>query len=243
MPPGSKTRVAAEGTKLSWWNAASFVMSRTLETLTSGRSRIIKYHLVAQPTASISERHSGRPGSKRLKVEIATPDHPVVMQFPRPQAVIARRFASGARCFVATLGGEFAGFLWIQEGAYEEDEVRCVFVPEPAQTVAWDFDVYVQPRFRMGRAFSELWAGACRHLADRGVEWTVSRISAFNHRSLQVHDRLGARKVGSAFFLAIGGLQLSLFSTWPLVHFSASVRSRPVVRVRPPKGYMPDRCP
>ena len=57
---------------------------------------------------------------------------------------------------------QFAGFLWLQIPRYVEDEVRCVYEMEPAGAAAWDYDVYVEPDFRFGKAFVRLWDAAHR---------------------------------------------------------------------------------
>ena len=104
--------------------------------------------------------------------------------------MISARFAQGARCLAAvTNESELAGFLWFTVGPYEEDEVRARFCPEPSGASAWDFDVWVLPRYRMGRLLSYLWGVAGAQLTAEGVGQTVSRISAFNAESLASHRR------------------------------------------------------
>src|SRR5207249_3151072 len=137
-----------------------FAASRLLDALFAGRLRIVKYYFMAQqigppgPTAA-------RSGSFSLVwVDVGCP---LFSQVDRPPAVIASRFAQGARCLAAIAEGtQLAGFLWIVVGPYEEDEVRARFCPRPAGAAAWDFDVTIMPRYRMGRLFSYLWhcAGA-----------------------------------------------------------------------------------
>jgi hypothetical protein len=148
--------------------------------------------------------------------------------------VIARRFAEGAVCFVARSGERFAGFIWLQLSPYEEDEVRCRYVPTPGATTAWDYDVYVVPEFRMSRAFLRLWDAANAHLRQNGVAWTLSRISMFNPSSLGAHARLGVRPTGTAVFVRFGAVELAFFSMAPYVHFSRTMAKRPVVTLRAP---------
>jgi hypothetical protein len=143
---------------------------------------------------------------------------------PRPDAILAQRFARGAQCVAATRDGQLAGFLWYQLGAYDEDEVRARYrMAGPA--LAWDFDVFVQPALRCGPTFGRLWEEAHRELDAAGVRWTCSRISPFNAASLRAHARLGAREIGAATFLCIGRLQLMAASLPPYFHASLS---RPV---------------
>ena len=140
----------------------------------------------------------------------------------------------GAHCFVAESNGTFAGFLWLQENSYEEDEVRCLFVPTPANRSVWDFDVYVDPEFRLGRAFARLWDAADKYLQSRCFAWTTSRISAFNIMSLKSHAALGAVSVGWVVFLVAGSFQMTVSPGAPYLHMSFARTSRPTIQVRVP---------
>ena len=91
-----------------------------------------------------------------------------------------------------------------------------------AASAAWDFDVYVAPAYRLSRAFGRLWDAANEELRSEGVRWCHSRISAFNLSSIAVHEKLGARQVGWAGFLCLGGFQLMVSSLKPWVHVSRS---------------------
>ena len=44
----------------------------------------------------------------------------------------------------------------------------------------------------------DLWGKANQHLRNEGVEWSFSRISAFNPGSLHAHSKLGIRILFSA---------------------------------------------
>jgi len=208
-------------------NAALYVASRALAALSRGRARIVKYHFVAQPVVA----SGGGSASGSFTLAWAEPDSPLFAQVERPPAVLAARFAMGARCLAATIrdGSELAGFLWFVVGPYDEDEVRAQFVPAPAGRTSWDFDVTIMPRFRMGRLFGYLWRRGSDELAARGVTQSVSRISAFNPVSLASHRRLGARIVGSATFLCIGKWELMRASTPPRWHVSWRDAQRPTL--------------
>jgi hypothetical protein len=119
-------------------------------------------------------------------------------------------------------------------GAYEEDDVRCLFVLEPAGEASWDFDVFVDPTARLGFAFLRLWDEANRLLSSEGVKWSISRISAFNVGSLASHRRLGLRRIASAVFVCVGPVQLMFATCRPYVHLALGAASRPVMRLRAP---------
>ncbi|MFN3564547.1 MAG: GNAT family N-acetyltransferase [Burkholderiaceae bacterium] len=177
----------------------------------------MKYRFVAQPVPDSPAASPERGGT--IELRWLQSDDPLVTQMPRPPAVIARRFGDGARCLAAVKSGRLIGFLWYKENEYLEDEVRCRYRFDAA-TAVWDFDVYVDPEYRLGRLFSRLWSTAHRDLRARGYRWTISRISAFNAASLAAHARMGARTVASATFFAIGPLQVSFATIAPRFHLS-----------------------
>lgn len=212
-------------------DAMLYLTGRALAAATFGHCRLVKYYFMAQPIAP------GGAGADRrgaIAVRIVAPDDPVVKRFPRPPQIIARRFAAGAQAFVAEIHGRFAGFLWLQQWSYDEDEVRCRYVPWPPQHTVWDFDVHVEPEFRMGRAFSKLWDAANRHLRERGVRWSMSRISAFNPESLRAHARLGSAPIGSAVFVTLGPWQAAWLSEKPFIHVALSAAAHPTIRLVAP---------
>lgn len=202
--------------ELGWRDAALHVLARALPLLTRGRVTLHKYYFVAQPIAvqPLLPPHRGR----SIAVRRIEPDDPLVAQFPRPPEVIARRFADGALCFAALKDDAFIGFLWLQSGSYLEDEVQCRFTPLPRQQAVWDFDVYVDAAHRRGFAFARLWDSANAYCRDRGMRWTVSRISAFNPGSLASHAGLGAVPLGNACFLGAGRMQLMWSDVAPRLH-------------------------
>jgi hypothetical protein len=226
------TRLRQSITELGLANGLWYAAAHALSRLTRGKARIIRYHLVAQPVAEAPAADE-RPGAA-LVIRPVPKDDPAVTSFPRPPKVIAWRYADGARCFGAFMREEFAGFLWLKENAYDEDEVRCRYELASPDTCVWDFDVYVEPRYRIGRTFSRLWDAANRHMLDTGKRWSLSRISAFNPASLASHKRLGLRDITTATFVVIGPWQLSLLGQSPFVHFSTRETSRPTVKLVPP---------
>jgi hypothetical protein len=214
---------------IGYWNALLFSTSRLSSALLRNRIRIVKYYFTAQPVKVPDDERWVR--SATFDFSWADRDCRLLQQADRPASTLGSRFAQGARCLVAAKEDQLAGFLWFVTGPYEEDEVRARFVPGPPGAAAWDFDVMVMPRYRMGRLFGYLWARANAELASRGVRHTMSRISAFNAGSLASHKRLGASIVGSALFVCVGRLQLMWSSLRPRWHFSWRSDQRPTVVV------------
>ena len=200
--------------------------------MTADRVRLIKYLIVAQPVGT-GALVTLRPDRYTEIVE-ALPGSELSRHFPRPKRVIQQRFESGAICHCAVVKNEFAGFIWFRANAYEEDEVRCTYVLQSPHSSVWDFDVYIDPRFRLSRTLARLWQAVDTQLKARGIQWTFSRISAFNAESLAAHAKLGTIECHSATFLLVGRLQLSLLPQRPYVHASLSTRRRPTLRLEPP---------
>jgi hypothetical protein len=213
-------------------DASLFLAGRALEKLSGGRCRIQKYILVAQPVpAEPAQTAPGRSAS--MEIRSIGPDEASRLDWPRPREVIERRFAEGATCVAAFIKGRLAGFQWVSARPYEEDELRTLFVPLPPGRAAWDFDIWIAPEYRLGRVFIRLWEATNLRLRSAGVEWSMSRISAFAPESLRSHARLEARRLGSCVYLILGFLQISLLPCRPFVHVGLSARSRPVVGVGP----------
>lgn len=212
------------------WNACLYATSRVFERVSNGRVRILKYYFTAQAVSAPATAVDARRGSFNL--EFVGPEWAVFRDVDRPAAVIAARFAQGARCLAATdRDAKFAGFLWFVIGSYMEDEVRARFDPGPVGRAAWDFDVSIVPRYRMGRLFGYLWERASAELAACGVGYSMSRISAFNGPSLASHRRLGARVVGQASFVCVGRVQLMISTVAPKWHLSWQEKQRPVLAI------------
>jgi hypothetical protein len=214
------------------WNTCLLAASLFLPRLFGARLRIVKYYFIAQPIV-LRAAATARFGAFSLTWPDA--QWPLFSQIDRPSSVIAARFAQRARCLAATVegGSRLAGFLWFVPGAYEEDEVRARFRPQPEGAAVWDFDVSILPQYRMSRLFSYLWARAAAELAREGVMHSMSRISAFNGASLAAHRRLGARVVGQALFICIGRWQLMMSNVSPRFHLSWRDEQRPTLAIGP----------
>lgn len=213
------------------FDAGLYIVHRLLETRTR-RSRLFKYYFYSQPVSGAQIIRADR--NSKAEIRKIEKGDPVLRDFPVPGDVIEQRYAQDSVCLGVFVKGELAGYGWLLLGPYREDEVRCRFIPQPAGRAAWDFDIYIYEPFRFGMTFARLWGGLNQYLAEHGIEWTMSRVSAFNPGSVASHRRLGAVRFGSALFLSVGGLQVMLSSRRPLCHLSFSPHSVPDIRVRPP---------
>ena len=210
-------------TSLGVANGLLATFARSLDRASGGRCRLFKYYFVAQPVPPHRTSLVDRPSKTRIYR--ASIEDSIIQQSPRPAPTIAKRFADGAVCHVAAQGSKLVGFIWIKQDSYDEDEVKCHYALQPSTQLAWDFDAYVAPEFRMSRAFSQLWEAANDYLRDLGYRWTISRISAFNAASLRSHQRLGLVRLHTGHFLVLGPVQVSIFSCRPYAHIAIG-RSR-----------------
>lgn len=209
-----------------------YIFSRLLEKLSFGRVVLRIYFFCMQPiNKSALEKIRDDP---QTVVQPVSPGEVLTDNFPRPPAVINERFERGSTCYAAVVKGRFAGYIWLANTQFEEDEVRCKYVLPSDGQVVWDFDVYVEPNYRGGRTLGRLWKGVNSALYTRGVQWTASRISLFNPSSLQTHERLGAIQVATGMFLLVGAMQLSLFSKAPYIHLGFGRKQGPVFKLPPP---------
>lgn len=211
-------------------DALLYYLSRAMKQLSSGHVRILRYHIVAQPVAAatVLRAPTGSVGVLQL-----LPGDPALSILPRAPALIEARFANGDVCLALFAKGQLAGFLWLAFCGYEEDEVRCRYELLD-QRLAWDYDVHVEPAFRMGRSLARLWESANGLLLRRGVCWSLSRISAFNPASLAAHARMGAWRMQSVTFACIGPLELAFTTARRLPTISLKHVGRPTLRLRAP---------
>lgn len=209
--------------QLGWFNAACYLLGRVLEALSGGRWRLYRYLFVAQHLPAVplcTDR--GRDIDVRLLPTLADlpPD------YPRPPDILRRRYAQGAQSLAAFRGSALTGFLWFLFDAYQEDEVRVRYqLAAPDST--WDFDVWVRPEDRLGWTFRRLWESARLMLRARAVQWSCSRISAFNPGSIGAHARIGTVQLGSATFICCGSWQWMIASQAPYFHLSRNPATFP----------------
>lgn len=216
---------------LGWFTKAMYLVATALRRFCPFFS-IEQYYVVAQPIPGrrlLSEKRG-----ESIWVQQIERDHPMILQLPRPRDEIVQRFAGGALCFLATRGDRIVGHLWVTQSPYREPVHRCEFVPRPAGQTAWDFDMWIAPKERLGLAFARLWDECNSYLRERGVTWTCSRVSAFNRASLKAHERMGMRVMHSLIYLGAGPVEVLIADVGPFFALSFSPRTFPVIEVTAP---------
>ncbi len=225
------TQLRSTFSSLGWHNGVWYLLGQTLQRV-NPRCHVFKYYLVAQPVAA-QTRLAAHQGAS-IEIRPILEHDPAIATMGRPAAVIAQRFMQGAVCLGAFRADTLVGYLWLQLGTYLEDEVRCRFIPQPAHQAAWDFDIFVQPKHRIGFAFAKLWDAADALMRARDIRWTMSRISAFNTASLAAHQKLGLKNVGGCVYVVLGNTQITVSNLFPFVHVSLSPARFPTLRVNAP---------
>jgi len=154
--------------------------------------------------------------------------------FGRPTKVIEDRYDKGGQCIGCFKNDKLLGYIWFTFESYNEDVVRCVYIPYPKETTCWDYDIFIEPKYRIGFVFAALWDALNEELYSKGYRWSMSRISAFAVESIKSQSRLGAKRIGMLIFLKLFGSQLLFSSNSPYVHLSFSEKNYPHLVVRFP---------
>jgi hypothetical protein len=203
-----------------------YLLDRFLRRISS-RGGVYYYHFVAQPLADKPRLPSTR--GRAFKFRLLQNSEPILASLGRPPAVISERFVQGAQCLLATKNEALVGCIWFVRGGYAEDEVKVDYLLPQDDRCVWDFDVFVAESERLGFLFAKQWDAFDALLKPQGIRYTVSRINAFNQRSIASHRHLGAQDCGRALFLRLGPFQWMLSNQRPFIAFGG----RPSLRIGP----------
>jgi hypothetical protein len=204
-----------------------YVVSRLLG-LCSRRTGLFVYEMMVQPLPSkpiVPERTLQAFDWRWIK-----PGDPELRAMPVPPEVISARFAQNAICLGTFMRERFVGYIWFCFGGYDEDEVRCRYVILPEPESVFDFDLYIFPEYRLGRAFVAIWQQAITQLRERGIAQSFSRVTRFNLVSRRSHSHLGWKRVATAVFLKLWRLEVMVASATPYLSISLSDRPRLILR-------------
>ncbi|MGG7054091.1 hypothetical protein [Nitrosomonas sp. ANs5] len=201
-------RIKKTSSELGTKDTLLYIFDRLLYQISFKKLILHKYYITQQPVS----QDCLVPVDKGRDIEIVQigPDHPLLQQMDRPFSVLQKRFANGGHCFSACKSEQFSGNLWLNFDKYQEDEVRCTYILQPKGRAAWDYDVFVLPKYRFSYVFAKLWDEANKVMRQRGIEHVYSRINYYNITSLQAHKRLGSRIIGSLFFINLGRFQCAI---------------------------------
>ena len=154
-------------TDMGTLNALLYGLHRVLSIVSGGRAGIERFIFVAQPVPDQPHIPSDKKTTSVVKTLL--PGDALLAQCMRPEAVIAARFAQGAKCLAIVKDDQLQAAIWLIHGHYDEDVVRARFVLPRSGTAAWDFDVYVAPKYRLGFTFLRLWDAANAYLRETGT--------------------------------------------------------------------------
>ena len=198
-----------------------YVLDKLLRAITkSGFVR--RYYIVAQPI-NVDSIGAKKPPSNILLKTLTNECHDIIDQMPRDNTLLHQRLSEGSFCFYTTKEAKLSGMLWFRKHVYYEDEVSCVYKLSPSDSVVWDFDVFIDKKYRIGVLFYKLWNEAMARLLADDIKYTISRISAFNVNSLRSHQRLGESVMGVVTFVVIKNHQITLFGRWPFILITRSI--------------------
>lgn len=214
---------------LGFSDTCYYALHRVLRTAGIG---LFRYEILAQPVMATALL-SGRRG-KSITVRQLARDDPAMAELLLDADILQFRFQQGAIGFGAFHDTRAVGCLWLCLNGYLEDEVRCRFVPKPAELASWDFGLYVDPAYRTGIAFARLWDVANQFLRERGFQWTISRISRFNMASIQSARALRAVSCARMFVVRAGVWQLFFATIPPRIHFSPRTGNIPTYEIDVP---------
>lgn len=206
---------------------ASYGFSRLAERLPGVAYR--RYQIIAVPRAGMPAMPRGHLVRALSTEELAATAGDLDMS----AATIAFRRRQGMTCLGAFRDARLLGVTWLTERPFDEDEVFVRFVPPPG--AAWDTGLYVRPAERSGRAFAALWAGTAAWLAERGLDWSMSRINDYNDASWRAHQRMGAKRIDGLTALRLGGRQWLVGARPRWSRLSAG--QRPPVLLLPMPGH------
>jgi hypothetical protein len=191
--------------------------------------RLFFYELMVQP---ISDRALVPPSLRNgIEVREITVGDPALALMPVSSEVLLDRFAKPTVCLGAFRDNQLVAYMWLCLGPYEEDEVRCLFDPQPANQAVWDFDFYVFPNHRLGMGFVCLWDGANAFLRERGIRFSCSRVTRFNMMSRKAHKHFKWERIGHTLFLRASRFQAMLATVPPYLHVAFGDSSRPVIQI------------
>jgi hypothetical protein len=155
---------------------------------------------------------------------------PAMLELPRPPERLKDRFSQRTVCLLVHRSKTLVACAWFAFAHYDEDEARCRYLLPLDDECVWDYDVYVDPAYRLSRAFSITWQLAESYLYGRGYRYSFSRISAYNPVSLSSHAKLGAEQCGGAVFIQLWSLQLMFSNKSPFMHLSLAAGRRPELK-------------
>lgn len=221
-------KLSATFQEFGYFDGGCYLLSRLLQRARS-KLKIISYKLVVQQTwrrELIADRIYGRYSVR----EIVESDDAILKKMPVEWGVLQSRFQQRARCLGLFYKEALVGYAWTSLHCYEEDELRITF-ELPDDRAVFDFDVFIFPDYRAGRAFAVLWEAVNRTLKRERIECSYSRISCFNSQSQRSHRQLGAVSVGRILALKRGQRQIIVSTLKPHLRVLWRSTDRFVVRL------------
>lgn len=166
--------------------------------------RFFILHLRVQPGRPSPLR--GRLGGIVVRPVTPADDEPLQKMAPRSDAYAARR-ADGSVGLIADDGSRAAGMIWIKQTAvhYEDDVEFPVTLPPNS---LWQFDLYVDPAYRLRGVWILLEEAVTAYASARGITDLFGLTKALNAPSVNAHLRYTYEIVEEIISLRVLGLRM-----------------------------------
>ncbi len=205
----------------------SYSAGRLLQRISGGRLKFAVVDFYLQPMGE-SFRKLPAPTSS-IRVEPIGREQMDPEQFERRADVLDTRVAEESVCIAAMRNDELMGFMWLHFGVFHDRDLELLLKAGARQDLAWDFDMFIKPKYRLGPTFARLWSEAQTQLLHRGCTGTLSWVRLENGASRRAHARLGATLMGRAALLSLGRYQLTVSTIRPWL--AVSTPDRPATLV------------
>jgi hypothetical protein len=203
--------------ELGLGSALSYLCSKFLRKINS-QFDLHHSRFYAQPVCQ-----RARVSAKRralYQFEIMEKYSSVLKPLNRSKQVLDMRFKQGAICLVVKKDDVFVGCIWLLRNQYSEDQFRAIY--QFNNNMVWDFDAFILPQKRLTPAFAVLWDRVDEWMEEHNIDFSLSRISAYNTSSIHSHQSAGANPIGWALTIVLSNWQISIASIKPKLHLSFS---------------------
>lgn len=121
------------------------------------------------------------------------------------------RMAGGNVGLIADDGGRVAGMIWLKQSDvhYEEDVAYPFTLPEKS---GWQYDLFVDPAYRLRGVWIQLEEALIAHVAARGISDLFGLTKALNKPSVNAHVRYGYTIIEEIITLRLLGLHV--YAKW-----------------------------
>ena len=115
------------------------------------------------------------------------------------------RLEFGDRAAVLFIDEQLVGTVWISTKTYHDWDTDLKIELQPNE--AWLYGAWIHRKFRGQQLYSSLIAHVCESLQQPSIDSILLAVDWSNGLSQNVHEALGAERIGSLYGLCIFGLR------------------------------------